>query len=192
MAHHSWLISYLCSMGIRKLSMPELNRLSTEEFRAVEKFPVTVILDDIRSQNNTGSVFRTCDAFRVEKLCLCGITASPPHREIHKTALGAEESVEWKHYSTATEAILELKKSGYLVLVLEHTTSNLPLQDYKIPEDSKIALVFGNEILGVSEEVLKLANACLEIPQFGTKHSINVSVVVGITLWEMLKKMKKI
>lgn len=191
MAHNLSLISYLCCMSIRKLSMPELNRLSAEEFRAAEKFPVIVILDDIRSQNNTGSVFRTCDAFRVEKLCLCGITAVPPHREIHKTALGAEASVEWKYYGKAAEAVLELKKSGYRIVVLEHTTSNMSLQDFDIPENSRIALVFGNEIQGVNDEVLQLADACLEIPQFGTKHSINVSVAVGITLWEMLKKMKK-
>ena len=179
-------------MSLRKLSMPELNRLSPEQFRAVKKFPVAVVLDDIRSQNNTGSVFRTCDAFRVEKLFLCGITATPPHREIHKTALGAEESVKWKYLGSASEAILELKKSDYLVLALEHTTSSLPLQNYEISSGRKIALVFGNEIQGVGEEALKLADACLEIPQFGTKHSINVSVAVGITLWEMLKKMKKI
>ncbi|MCX6286719.1 MAG: RNA methyltransferase [Bacteroidetes bacterium] len=179
-------------MSTRKLSMPELNRLSNEEFRAVEKFPVTVILDDIRSQNNTGSVFRTCDAFRVESLYLCGITAKPPHREIHKTALGAEDSVKWEYYGSAAEAILELKKSGYLVLALEHTTTSLPLQEYKITEGNKIALVFGNEVLGVNQEVLKIADACLEIPQFGTKHSINVSVAVGITLWEILKKLNKI
>ena len=177
-------------MSLRKLTMPELNRLSTEEFRAVEKFPITVILEDIRSQNNTGSVFRTCDAFRVEKLYLCGITAVPPHREIHKTALGAETSVKWKYYDTAKEAILELKKSGHLILALEHATSSLLLQDYDIPENSKIVLVFGNEIHGVSEEVLQLADACLEIPQFGTKHSINVSVAVGITLWEIVKKIQ--
>ncbi|MCX6283837.1 MAG: RNA methyltransferase [Bacteroidetes bacterium] len=172
--------------------MPELNRLSNEEFRAAEKFPVTVILDDIRSQNNTGSVFRTCDAFRVESLYLCGITAVPPHREIHKTALGAEDSVRWKYFNSAAEAILELKKSGFMILALEHTTNSLPLQKYNIPEGSRIALVFGNEVLGVCEDALKLADACLEIPQFGTKHSINVSVAVGVTLWEVLKKLNKI
>ncbi len=179
-------------MSLRKLSLSELNRLSNEEFRAAEKFPVTVILDDIRSQNNTGSVFRTCDAFRVETLFLCGITAIPPHREIHKTALGAEDSVSWKYFDSATEAILEVKKSGFIVLALEHTTNSLPIQNYNIPEGSKIALVFGNEVLGVSEEALKLADSCLEIPQFGTKHSINVSVAVGVTLWEILKKLNKI
>lgn len=178
-------------MEPRKLTMPELNRLSTEEFRLAGKFPLTVVLDDIRSQNNTGSVFRTCDAFLAEKICLCGITATPPHREIHKTALGAEESMHWQYYSSAAEAVLELKRQGYLVLALEHTTSSLPIQDYILPEGRKTALVFGNEIQGVCDEVLKLADACLEIPQFGTKHSINVSVAVGITLWEMLRKMKK-
>ncbi len=177
-------------MNLRKLSMSELGRLSTEEFRTAGKFPIVVVLDDIRSQNNTGSVFRTCDAFKAEQICLCGITATPPHREIHKTALGAEESVNWKYYNSAAEAVMELKKSGYLILALEHTNSSLPLQDYKIPSGHKIALVFGNEIQGVGDETLKLADACLEIPQFGTKHSINVSVAVGITLWEILRKMK--
>jgi len=175
----------------RKLTMPELNRLNTAEFKAVKKFPLAVILDDIRSQNNTGSVFRTCDAFRVEKLCLCGITATPPHREIHKTALGAEESVEWQYFASATEAILELRNSHYLILAMEHTTSSRPLQAFEVPEGARIALVFGNEVQGVGVEALKLSDACLEIPQFGTKHSINVSVAVGITLWEILKKLKK-
>ena len=179
-------------MSTRKLSMTELGRLSTEEFRAAGKFPITVILDNIRSQNNTGSVFRTCDAFRAERLCLCGITATPPHREIHKTALGAEESVEWKYYNSAAQAILELKHSGYLIIALEQTTSSMPIQHYQIPEERKIALVFGNEVHGVDENVLNLADVCLEIPQFGNKHSINVSVAVGITLWEILRKLKKI
>ncbi|MEI8006290.1 MAG: RNA methyltransferase [Bacteroidota bacterium] len=179
-------------MEPRKLTMPELNRLNTEEFRSAEKFPVVVVLDNIRSQNNTGSAFRTCDAFRVEKLYLCGITATPPHREIHKTALGAEESVKWKYYPATSEAIMELKAAGYMVLALEHTTSSLMLQDFVIPEESKIALVFGNEVEGINDESLKLADACLEIPQFGTKHSINVSVAVGVTLWEILKKLRKI
>ena len=179
-------------MEPRKLSMHELNRLSTKEFRAAEKFPVTVVLDDIRSQNNTGSAFRTCDAFRVERLYLCGITATPPHREIHKTALGAEESVEWKYFGTASQAVMALKAEGYLVLALEQTTSSLMLQEFVIPKERKIALVYGNEVEGINDETLKLADACLEIPQFGTKHSINVSVVVGITLWEILRKLKKI
>jgi 23S rRNA (guanosine2251-2'-O)-methyltransferase len=172
--------------------MSELGRLSTEEFKAAEKYPLAVIIDDIRSQNNTGSVFRTCDAFRVEKLCLCGITAVPPHREIHKTALGAEDSVEWKYYSLVSDAIRELKLSGYLILALEHTDFSLPIHDYVIPPDRKIALIFGNEIQGVSDEALTLADDCLEIPQFGTKHSINVSVAAGIAIWEILRKMKRI
>ncbi len=179
-------------MEPRKLMMHELNRLNTEEFRSAEKFPIVVVLDNIRSQNNTGSVFRTCDAFRVEKLCLCGITATPPHREIHKTALGAEESVKWKYYPATSEAIMELKAAGYMVLALEHTTNSLMLQDFVIPAENKIALVFGNEVEGINDESLKLADACLEIPQFGTKHSINVSVAVGVTLWEILKKLRKI
>jgi len=184
--------SYLCSMDTRKLNINELGRLSTEEFRSVEKFPLIVILDDIRSQNNTGSVFRTCDAFRAETILLCGITATPPHREIHKTALGAEDSVNWQYFESAEQAILEVKKAGYLVLALEHTTSSLPIQEFDLKQKSKIALVFGNEVQGVSDKALALADACIEIPQFGTKHSINVSVAVGIALWEMLRKVKKI
>ncbi len=179
-------------MDIRKLTMHELNRLNTDEFRAAGKFPVIVILDNIRSQNNTGSVFRSCDAFLVESLYLCGITATPPHREIHRTALGAEESVDWKYFSSTLDAILELRRSGYHIIALEHTNSSRPIQEYEIPEESKIALIFGNEVEGVNEEVLALADACLEIPQFGTKHSINVAVAVGITLWEVLRKMKKV
>ncbi|MCX6281449.1 MAG: RNA methyltransferase [Bacteroidetes bacterium] len=179
-------------MSLRKLSLSELNRLSNEEFRTAEKFPVTVILDDIRSQNNTGSVFRTCDAFRVDSLYLCGITATPPHREIHKTALGAEDSVNWNYFGSVIEAVMKARESGHLVLAVEQTTNSLSLQDLSIPAHSKIALVFGNEIQGVNEEVLKLADNCVEIPQFGTKHSINVSVAVGITLWEFLKKLNKI
>jgi tRNA G18 (ribose-2'-O)-methylase SpoU len=172
--------------------MKELKRLSPEEFRLAEKLPVTVVLDNIRSQNNTGSVFRTSDAFRIGKICLCGITATPPHREIHKTALGAEESVEWKYYKSTLEAILELKNSGYMILALEQTNTGIPIQKYKLPENPKLAVVFGNEITGIGEEILALADTCLEIPQFGTKHSINVSVAVGITLWEIVKKMKNL
>jgi len=177
-------------MTIRKLSMQELNRLSTEEFRLAKKLPVTVVLDNIRSQNNTGSVFRTSDAFRVGKICLCGITAVPPHREIHKTALGAENTVEWEYYNSAVDAIVGLKNSGFIILVVEQTTSSIPIQNFKPAEDQKIALVFGNEITGVNEEILEFADTCLEIPQFGTKHSLNVSVVVGVTLWEICKKIK--
>ena len=177
---------------MKKLKTSELNRLSIEDFQKSEKNPVVVVLDNIRSMNNIGSAFRTCDAFRVQQLYLCGITATPPHREIQKTALDATESVDWKYFSSTLDAILELRRSGYHIIALEHTNSSRPIQEYEIPEESKIALIFGNEVEGVNEEVLALADACLEIPQFGTKHSINVAVAVGITLWEVLRKMKKV
>lgn len=179
-------------MSARKLSMKELNRISPEEFRLAGKLPVTVVLDNIRSQNNTGSAFRTSDAFRIERICLCGITAVPPHREIHKTALGAEDTVEWKYYKSTLDAIRELKTSGYKILVIEQTDLGLPVQQFEPGENLKFALVFGNEINGVDEEILAYADSCLDIPQFGTKHSLNVSVVIGIILWEVLRKIKKI
>ena len=172
--------------------MPELNRLTPEEFRATDKLPLTVVLDNIRSQNNIGSIFRTSDAFCIERICLCGITATPPHREIHKTALGAEDTVEWKYFQSAGEAVLALKNSGYLIISMEHTTSSIPLQDFFPPGNSRLAVVFGNEIQGVQDEILRLSDACIEIPQFGTKHSINVSVAAGIALWEFTKKIKNI
>ena len=164
--------------------MEELNRVSVEQFKELEKLPVVCVLDNIRSQHNVGSVFRTADAFRIEKLLLCGITATPPNREINKTALGATESVEWKHYPFAGDAIRELKTEDYLIVAVEQAEGSIALQLFKPDPGQRIAFVFGNEINGVSEEVMELADTCIEIPQFGTKHSLNVSITAGIVLWK--------
>ncbi len=162
-----------------------------DEFRTGTKLPVVVVLDDVRSMHNIGSVFRTSDAFMVEKIFLCGITAKPPHREITKTALGATESVEWKYYSTILNAINELKSEGYKILCIEQAEGSIDLADF-IPEATKkYAVVFGNEVNGVSQLVVDVCDYCLEIPQFGTKHSFNISVTVGIVLYDLIQKLKK-
>jgi 23S rRNA (guanosine2251-2'-O)-methyltransferase len=168
---------------MKKLRLEELDRLSVEEFREIDKIPVVVLLDNVRSLHNVGSAFRTADAFRVEKIYLTGITGTPPHREIHKTALGATESVSWQFTESPGKAIEELIRLGYLIVVLEQTTESVPLHQFVPDPSRKYCLVFGNEVEGVSEEVLKLASLALEIPQAGTKHSLNVSVCVGITVW---------
>jgi 23S rRNA (guanosine2251-2'-O)-methyltransferase len=173
---------------MRKLTMNELNRISVDEFKSVHKIPVVIVLDNIRSQNNIGSVFRTADAFRVESILLCGITATPPHREIHKTALGATESVTWKYYNTTLEAVLDLKSSSYNILAVEQTHEGTLLPLFKPESTAKYALVFGNEVNGIDPEVINVADRCLEIPQGGTKHSLNISVAVGIVLWDFLTK----
>jgi len=171
---------------MRKLTMPELNRLSVEEFRTVEKNRVTIVLDNIRSQNNVGSVFRTADAFLAEEILLCGITATPPHREIHKTALGATESVKWRYFEHTADALAELRTNEYLVIAVEQTNQSIPLNEFHPPEGRKLALLFGNEVNGIDDRLLEMADLSVEIPQFGTKHSINISVSVGIVLWDLL------
>jgi len=173
---------------MRKLTMPELRRLSVEEFKLSEKLPLVVVLDNIRSQNNVGSVFRTADAFRLSGVYLCGITATPPHREIHKTALGATESVDWAYYPTTMEAVKELHSQGYTVLAVEQTEASIKLPDYHPVKGDKLAVIFGNEVNGIDEDVLPLVTNSIEIPQFGTKHSINVSVAVGIVIWDIFGK----
>ena len=173
----------------KKLKLDELNRISVDEFKEVKKTPVYIILDDIRSLNNIGSVFRTSDAFLVKKIFLCGITAVPPHREIQKTALGATESVEWEHRKSILDLIKELKSDGVQIAAIEQTEDKVFLGDYKVP-DNEIALVFGNEVMGVNQEVIDQADLVLEIPQFGTKHSFNISVSVGIVLWEVFNKLQ--
>jgi tRNA G18 (ribose-2'-O)-methylase SpoU len=173
---------------MRKLTMQELQRLSVEEFKSAEKLPVVVVLDNIRSQNNIGSVFRTSDAFRISHICLCGITATPPHREIHKTALGATESVAWSYYPTTVEAITALRSAGFTILAVEQTVNSTLLPDFQPNAGEKIALIFGNEVNGIDDSVLPHVQGCLEIPQFGTKHSINVSVAVGIVIWDLFGK----
>ena len=170
---------------MRKLSMDELNRVSVEKFRELDKLPLVCILDNIRSQHNVGSIFRTADAFRVKELLLCGITATPPNREISKTALGATESMKWRYLEEAVTAVNQLKSEGYRVLAVEQAENSTTLDSFIPGTGEKIALVFGNEVMGVSEEVMELVDGCLEIPQFGTKHSLNVSVTAGIVLWNM-------
>lgn len=175
---------------MRKLKNEELNRLSVDEVRRIEKHPIVLILDNIRSRNNVGSAFRTADAFLIEKILLCGITATPPHREIHKTALGATDSVSWSYFDSVMEAVESVKKNGYRVIAIEQADEKVMLQDYRPAEEEKLAFVFGNEIHGVSEEVIRAADRVVELPQYGTKHSLNISVTVGIVLWDVMNKMK--
>ncbi len=170
----------------RKLKMSELNRKSVIEFQNAEKFPFVVVLDNVRSLNNVGSAFRTCDAFLIDKIFLCGITGKPPNAEIHKTALGAEDSVKWEYFANTLEAVTFLKNEGYKIIALEQTENSTSLSEYKIEKNEKFALIFGNEVKGVEQEIINFCDECIEIPQFGTKHSLNISVSVGIVLWEMI------
>ena len=172
---------------VRKLKNIELNRLDVDEFRKSKKFPICVLLDNIRSMHNVGSIFRTSDALNVEKLLLCGITGTPPHREIHKTALGAEESMDWEYHKVAEEALLDYKRQGYCVLALEQTETSQDIMQF-IPPEQPLLLVLGNEVEGVNDDLLQHCDEVLEIPQFGTKHSFNVSVTGAIALWELLRK----
>lgn len=174
----------------RKLSTDELNRISVDEFRASSKIPVAVVLDNIRSMNNIGSAFRTSDAFRVEQILLCGITARPPHREIHKTALGATESVAWDYFAEMSEAVAFLQQNDYQIIVVEQTTHSVFLHEFEPNPEQKIAFVFGNEVFGVSDTFVEAGEMALEIPQFGTKHSLNISVSMGVILWDYVLKTK--
>ena len=176
---------YLC--GMRKLRMDELPRKSRTEFQQAEKLPVLLMLENIRSMHNVGSVFRTADAFLAEGIYLCGYTPRPPHRDIHKTALGATETVNWFYTETAREALKGLKLRGYQVVAVEQVTGSTPLQQFSLASGRKMVLVFGNEVEGVSAETLSLCDACIEIPQFGMKHSLNVSVAAGMVLWELVR-----
>ena len=173
---------------LEKRTMEELNRLSVEEFKSAGKIPIVIVLDNIRSQNNIGSVFRTADAFRLEAIYLCGITASPPHREIHKTALGSTETVDWKYFRDTGEAVTFLKSENYNVYAVEQVHNSILLPDFVADPAKKTALVFGNEVQGVDESVIEKCQAVIEIPQFGTKHSINISVSVGIVIWDLISK----
>jgi 23S rRNA (guanosine2251-2'-O)-methyltransferase len=174
----------------KKLSMDQLNRKSIEQFKNAPKVPIVIILNNVRSMNNIGSVFRTADAFLLQAIYLCGVTATPPHREIQKTALGATETVTWKHFSTTIDAIDELRKEGFTIYAVEQAEKSTML-DAINPDSKKIALIFGNEINGVDQQALDMADACIEIPQYGTKHSINLAVSVGIVVWEMFNKLQK-
>lgn len=175
-----------------KKGMDELQRLSTEEFHASPKSPIVVVLENVRSMHNVGSVFRTADAFRVEKIYLCGYTPRPPHRDINKTALGATETVAWTGHEDGVSAIAELKEQGYSVYAVEQVHNSISLESFNYKSGDKIAVVFGNEAEGVSEEMIAAADGCIEIPQFGSKHSFNISVAAGIVLWELFKATEKI
>lgn len=172
----------------KKLKLWELERVSEEEFKSQDKFPITVILDNIRSFNNVGSFFRTSDAFNVKKIILCGITPVPPHRDIQKTALGATESMEWEHAESTLEAILRVQENGTHVFAIEQAEETIQLQDIPNLAHEEFALVFGNEVDGVAQEVIDACDGVIEIPQFGTKHSLNVSVCAGIVIWEFAKR----
>jgi len=174
---------------MRKLKLDELGRPSIADFKTTEKLPICIILDNIRSLHNVGSAFRTADAFRAEKIILTGITGTPPHREIEKTALGATASVAWHYVEQPSIAVTQLKKEGYRIIAIEQTTDSIPLHQIQFSRNEKIALVFGNEVNGVSEDVIALADVAVEIPQEGTKHSLNISVCAGIVMWEFFKKM---
>ncbi len=173
---------------MRKLKVEELKRKSIEEFKQAKKNPLVIILDNIRSQNNIGSVFRSADAFLVKKIYLCGITSIPPNKEIHKTALGATDSVDWEYIEKTPDIIRELKKKNYKILAIEQTENNIPLQEFKVEPGKFYALVFGHEVKGIDQDVLNLCDNFIEIPQWGTKHSLNISVCAGIVLWDFTNK----
>lgn len=174
---------------MRKLKLDELNRPTVAEFKGQLKLPVVVVLDNVRSMHNIGSIFRTSDAFAVEQICLCGISAQPPHREIEKTALGATQSVDWAYYGEVEEAVEQLKNNGYIVIAIEQAENSTMLNKFTPAEGEKYALVFGNEVNGVSDDVMAKADDCIEIPQFGTKHSFNIVVSAGIVLWDFFAKL---
>lgn len=174
---------------MRKLKNKDLNRLSINEFRNAPKMPLVIVLDNVRSLNNIGSVFRSADAFRVEKIYLCGITGQPPHREIEKTALGATSSVEWKYFEKTGDALHSLKEEDYMLICLEQTDKSISLADFIIRQGKKHAFIFGNEMHGVEDAAVYIADFCVEIPQFGTKHSLNVAVSAGIVLWDFYLKL---
>jgi tRNA G18 (ribose-2'-O)-methylase SpoU len=173
---------------MRKLLNSELERKTLEQFKSTEKAPFIIVLDNVRSLSNVGSIFRTADAFLTEAIYLCGITSCPPHREIQKTALGATESVTWKYFTTTAEAVRELKGKGYKIIAIEQAEGSTELQNLRIEKRRKYALIFGHEVNGVDQEIVNICDECVEIPQFGTKHSFNIAISVGIVLWEVNKK----
>jgi 23S rRNA (guanosine2251-2'-O)-methyltransferase len=182
--------SNLVTLIMRKLKITELNRLTEKEYKETAKPPLVVVLDNIRSCNNTGSVFRTSDALLVEKIYLCGITATPPNKDIHKTALDAEKSVSWEYFEKTEDAVMKLQAEGYTVFAVEQVENSILLPDFHPEKNDKIALVFGNEVKGVQQKVVNLCSGAIEIPQYGTKHSFNVSVSAGIVLWNIFQKLK--
>ncbi len=177
-------------MPMRKLKVTELNRISKEEYKLAEKLPLVVVLDNVRSEYNIGSVFRTADAFRVESICLCGICAVPPRIEIHKTALGAEDSVDWRYFKSTMDAVDELRREGYTILSVEQVEGSMKLDNMHLDSSRRYAIILGNEVKGVQQEVVDASDGCIEIPQYGTKHSLNVSVTAGIVMWEMFRLLR--
>lgn len=177
-------------IGMRKKKIEELNRLSISEFKTIEKIPITLVLDNIRSLNNIGSIFRTADAFLIDKIFLCGITAQPPHRDIQKTALGATESVDWEYRSSITELIVELRQSGHHIIAVEQADNSISLNQYSFEPEGSYCLIFGNEVKGVGDEAMKMVDGCIEIPQHGTKHSLNISIAAGIVIWQVYQSFK--
>ncbi len=175
---------------MRKLKLEELERATVEDFKNQDKTPLTLVLDNVRSAHNVGSIFRTADAFAIEKIVLCGITATPPHKEISKTAIGATDSIDWEHQKDIKKAIIDLKSNGYKIIGIEQTSKTTLLQEVKVNENQKIAVVMGNEVMGISDFILSDLDEVIEIPQFGTKHSLNVSVCTGIVVWEIFKKIR--
>lgn len=174
-------------MRVKKIT--ELKRISVDEFKVIDKLPLIVILDNVRSLNNIGSIFRTADAFRIEKIYLCGITAIPPHVDIHKTALGAEDSVEWEYFENTLDAVMEVKEEGCCICAIEQTTGSISLEKFSFDREKKYAVVLGNEVHGVDQKVVDKCNCAIEIPQHGTKHSLNVSIAGGVILWEFYKNL---
>jgi tRNA G18 (ribose-2'-O)-methylase SpoU len=173
----------------RKKLVTEMGRISGDDFRSAEKLPLVVVLDNVRSLHNVGSVFRTCDAFRVERIVLCGITATPPNAEIHKTALGAEDVVEWRHSASTDDAVAALRSAGYRIYSIEQCNGSIPLQDFCTIPGERYAVILGNEVKGVQQSVVDASDGAIEIPQFGTKHSLNVSVTAGMVIWEFARKL---
>ena len=176
---------------MKKLSMEDLDRLSVEDFKNTEKSPLILVLDNVRSLNNVGSAFRTADAFRIEKIYLCGITGTPPHRDIQKTALGATESVDWEYCETTQDALKKIKSSGIKICAIEQVMDSVKLQEFNPDKNQKYALIFGNEVFGVEQDALEHCDVVLEIPQLGTKHSLNISVTLGIVIWDFMVKMEQ-
>ena len=169
---------------MRKLKLDELGRVSTEEYKEIEKNPIVVVLDNVRSMHNVGAVFRTSDAFLIDKIYLCGITATPPHKEIHKTAIGAENSVDWEYVKDSNELVAKLKEEDYQIVTIEQTEGSVLLNEFEIDQSQKYAIIMGNEVDGVQQSIIDQCDTCIEIPQSGTKHSLNVSVCTGIILWK--------
>ena len=187
--HFSTFAIHIACRIMKKLNILELHRMNVADYREADKIPFVVVLDNVRSLHNVGSVFRTSDAYRVESIYLCGVTATPPSAEIHKTALGAEDSVAWHHFKDTCEAVRQLHDEGYTVLSIEQVQGSIALQDLRLEKGKKYAVIFGNEVKGVQQEVVDMSDGCIELPQYGTKHSLNVSVSAGIVIWEFARQL---